>query len=365
MDHKGGLPVPVSRYPVRVRPAVVGDLAFIDALAKKHKAGVGWTPMEQFEGYLAKGYITVAENVSAQPIGYCIAGDKYFKREDVGIVYQMNVEPGYQRGLVAATLLKALFDGWPYGVRLCCCWCAQDLGANRFWEAMGFVPLAFRTGSIGKKVKGADGVVRVGRVHIFWERRVRRDDVEMPWWYPSQTGSGAVRADRLVFPIPPGRGWYEEMPRVVPGVSEDGSASTVMIPIEGEAVKMLEGEKKKEKSAKPRAVGKKKKKEEVGVGVAKRGGLWFAPTKEEVKARKEEAKAEGKRRKKAAVKNDPRLVAAARELRDRWLEGVNAGRVEGLPEAGGRYEVGRVVEGGDVEMVALPGEGGEGRMMAA
>ncbi len=32
-----------------------------------------------------------------------------------------------------------------------------------------------------------------------------------------------------------------------------------------------------------------------------------------------------KRERKPAAKNDPRLVAAARELRDRWLEQVNAG----------------------------------------
>ena len=39
---------------------------------------------------------------------------------------------------------------------------------------------------------------------------------------------------------------------------------------------------------------------------------------------------------------DPRLVAAARELRDRWLEEVNAGRY--VIEAGGKYEVGRLME---------------------
>ena len=41
-------------------------------------------------------------------------------------------------------------------------------------------------------------------------------------------------------------------------------------------------------------------------------------------------------------KNDPRLVAAARELRDRWLEQVNSGQY--LPEAEGRYDVSRAIE---------------------
>ncbi|MGB7157971.1 MAG: hypothetical protein WBD40_07880, partial [Tepidisphaeraceae bacterium] len=89
-------------------------------------------------------------------LGYVIANDQYFKRDDVGIVYQMNVVPGYQRGLIGASLLKAQFERSAYGCRLYCCWCAQDIAANRFWEAMGFVPLAYRAGSEKK-----------GRVHIF------------------------------------------------------------------------------------------------------------------------------------------------------------------------------------------------------
>ena len=53
-----------------------------------------------------------------------------------------------------------------------------------------------------------------------------------------------------------------------------------------------------------------------------------------------EEKAE-KKEKKAPVKNDPRLVAAARELKDRWLEEINSGRY--LPMANGKYEVTRAI----------------------
>jgi hypothetical protein len=41
-----------------------------------------------------------------------------------------------------------------------------------------------------------------------------------------------------------------------------------------------------------------------------------------------------------AVKRDPRLVAAARELKDRWLEEMNSGRY--LPMGKGKYEVSRL-----------------------
>ena len=46
-----------------------------------------------------------------------------------------------------------------------------------------------------------------------------------------------------------------------------------------------------------------------------------------------------KREPKAKPKNDPRLVAAARELRDRWLEQVNSTP----PTIQGKYEVSRQI----------------------
>ena len=114
----------------------------------------------------------------------------------MGIIYQMNVLPVKQRGLIGATLLKAMFDRAAYGCKLFCCWCAQDIEANYFWESLGFVPLAFRAGSREKQ-----------RVHIFWQRRIRGGDTTTPYWFPSQTTSGSIREDRLVFPIPPDTHW--------------------------------------------------------------------------------------------------------------------------------------------------------------
>src|SRR5205823_2331237 len=89
-----------------------------------------------------------------------------------------------------------------------CLWCAQDLDANYFWESLGFVPIAFRTGSQKKR-----------RVHIFWQKRIREGDVETKWWYPCQTSGGAIGDDRLVFPIPPGKRWNDEMPVVLPRIT--------------------------------------------------------------------------------------------------------------------------------------------------
>src|SRR5207249_1659370 len=96
-------------------------------------------------------------------------------------------------------------DRAAYGCKLFCCWCAQDIEANYFWESLGFVPLAFRAGSREKD-----------RVHIFWQRRIRAGDSVTPYWFPSQTTSGSIREDRLVLPIPPGTHWRDVMPRVLP-----------------------------------------------------------------------------------------------------------------------------------------------------
>lgn len=65
------------------------------------------------------------------------------------------------------------------------------------------------------------------------------------------------------------------------------------------------------------------------------GGLRFAapipPKSEAIKP---------KREMRQKVKNDPRLVAAARELRDRWLEHANAHPEALLPQGGrGKYDV--------------------------
>src|SRR5262249_13786325 len=143
----------------------------------------------------------------AVPVGYCIGTDCYFKHDNMGIIYQLNVAPGKQRHLVGASLVKAMFDRAAYGCKLFCCWCAQDIEANRFWESLGFVPLAFRAGSSAK-----------GRIHIFWQKRIREGDTTTPWWFPSETKGGMMQEDRLVFPIPPGTHWSDAKPIVLPGM---------------------------------------------------------------------------------------------------------------------------------------------------
>ena len=322
------LSLPTPRVPVSVRPATARDLPFIDALQKKQSKQVGFMHAATLRGKLDLGHVLIAETGNLKPecpetadpefrfqrsgfsalAGYLIGCDRYFKRDDVGVVYQINVEPGHRRSFVAAALLAAQFERSAYGCRLYCCWCAQDIEANRFWEAMGFVPLAFRTGS---RTRGAKGTPRV---HVFWQKRIRAGDDSTPWWFPSQTDGGSLREGRIVLPIPPGTHWSEAVPLVLPGMGDSAAAESTP----------------KRRAAKPKAIAPP-----VPTTI-RSGGLRFAaPAPDPVAVPAEKPKREPKVRE----KNDPRLVAAARELRDRWLEKIE--EEPWLLESAGKYDVRR------------------------
>ncbi|XAL98306.1 hypothetical protein OT109_11920 [Phycisphaeraceae bacterium D3-23] len=398
------LPVPsperLSGGAVSIRDAVESDIPFIDALQKANSAGVGFMHMATLQGHLAQGHVLVAEQVNsepstvnsqghaspvhcspgtvhspASPVGYCIGVDKYFKREDVGVIYHMNIAPERRRGLVAAVLLRAMFDRSAYGVKLYCCWCAQDLSANRFWEAMGFVPLAFRTGSRKKSWKGEDGARHKGpRIHIFWQKRIRAGDEgpgATPWWFPSQTGGGAMREDRIVLPIPPGTHWSDAKPAVLPGVDvvfgeiadEREEALKLIAGAEGSGAKGLSAEEKAARKAERKAKREQAEREraeaaERAASVAS-GGLHFGPPEADSPNGKSDAakqarkEAEKAAQKKVSKKNDPQLVAMARELRDRWQEHVVAqpGMIEDRRQ--GKYDVSRLIEASPPQVEAV------------
>ncbi|MFT3786733.1 MAG: GNAT family N-acetyltransferase [Tepidisphaeraceae bacterium] len=303
-------PIPLPKIDLTVRAGTIDDIPFMDALQKQHTRQVGWMPTKQFEGKIAAGHVLIAVDGGGQRVGYCVGNDRYFKRDEVGIIYQMNVAPGRQRGLVGATLLKEQFARSAYGCKLYCCWCAQDIAANMFWEAMGFVPIAFRTGSMTK------GTKRSPRIHIFWQKRIRAGDTSTPYWYPCKTDGGALGAQRLVLPIPPGMKWSDEMPVLTPETIE----------AEPRALPATPAPRAEKKVAHP------KKSRAFAITTSRFSLIAPVPVKEK-----------GERRKKprAARKFAPDVVAKARELRDRWSEQVST---HPLLEAGGKYDVGRVVE---------------------
>jgi hypothetical protein len=176
---------------------------------------------------------------------------------------------------------------------------------------MGFVPLAFRAGSKAKE-----------RVHIFWQKRIRKGDVSTPWWFPSKTDGGAMREDRVVLPIPPGTHWSE-------------CEAPVFAQVESEP-KAIEQSPKRRVVKKPAAP---------AVPQSTLGStLRFGTVKPAVEKAKKEPKVK--------VKLDPRLKAAARELKDRWLEQVNRNGM--AIEARGKYDVSRQIQRQQEAMEHLP-----------
>ena len=227
----------------------------------------------------------------------------------------MCVVPEYRRSLVAAHLLKAQFERSAYGCKLYCCWCAQDIEANRFWESMGFVPIAFRAGSEKRD-----------RLHIFWQRRVRVDDVETPWWFPSETTGGMMDASRIALPIPPGMHWTDELPRLIPTAAtpDDADAEAAVPPKRATSRKQA----KRETPPPPTMI----------TGI-RSGGLRLSPEVVEPPAPVETVAATKAAKPKRVKKAAPELAAKARELRDRWMEAADRGDRVALPAA--KYDVGR------------------------
>ena len=172
-------------------------------------------------------------------------------------------------------------------------------------------------------------------MHIFWQKRIVAPprDVETKWWYPAKTDQGAMRADRLVLPIPPGVHWSDEMPVSAEGPRESREPRKRVVSPEVGATGGPQ-----EPTPKPRAA------VQFGVPSAKPAVVEAIP----------EPKVETALAKVARPKEriDPQLIARARELRDRWLEQVNAGAY--VFEEAGKYDVSRALSVAVVPPALLP-----------
>ncbi len=328
------LPVPLPKEPLTFRSGNAGDFAFIDELQKHYNKQLGFMPKSWLEGKIKADQILIAEVgcVSDAPksgasemhptrVGYIIAQDRYLKRDELGIVYQLAVKPGMQRGFIGAALLKAQFDRSEYGCRLYCCWCAQDIDANKFWESMGFYPLAFRNGADGKGKNGPDGKKKP-RVQIFWQKKIRGKDDTINWWFPAKTEAGAMGADRLALPIPPNVHWSEVEPIEIPTISGEKLVES------GEV-------KKKRLSTKVSSLSTSPKPQML---FGPPGMVIEQPKKEEPVV--EPSKERATRARKPKAKIDPVFIKQSKELRARYLEQVNEHGYK--LESAGKYDLSRL-----------------------
>jgi hypothetical protein len=146
-----------------------------------------------------------------------------------------------------------------------------------------------------------------------------------------------------VFPIPPEVHWRDAKPVVLPGMQGPGGE---LVPLTGLAKK---AEKPRVSTAAKMAVVRSKSAHLQGLPAGKAAvitanGLRYVDRGDYVPEPK------AKRGPRAAAgKNDTKLAAAARELRDRYLEHINRGAGVAA-DAIGRYRVSRGIEGGAIPM---------------
>lgn len=325
--HPNLLAPPRAPSNLRIRVAVLADEQFIDHCQRMFAGHLGFLYQGTIARKITRGEALVMVDAVGAWVGYVMGTSSYDKNDQVSRIDQIAVVPSLQRRQMGGALVAEWIRRLPWGVKLLCCWCAQDLKEGRFWEAEGFIPLAFRAGGQG-----------LNRVHIFWQRRVNRGDVTTPFWYPKETANGAMNAARIILPIPIGVDWREiDLPRVLPK-EQQGAALALQGPVTPQD--LAAAARPKRQHLLPGVVAPKTAAQFAAEQRAKSKHLQpRAPTTAAIVGRRAaapimpptvEPKGSGKPR----AKNVPEHVAAAREIRDRWLEGLNAA---GLVE-GGKYD---------------------------
>ena len=95
---------PEPKVDITIRVATVADMPFIMDLQKRHAKNLGHLARPAIETYVTDEDVLVAEsrpgdNAGAgELLGYIIFKDCYFRHEDIGIIYQVNLVPGRSGG---------------------------------------------------------------------------------------------------------------------------------------------------------------------------------------------------------------------------------------------------------------------------
>jgi len=126
-----------------IRPATAADMLFIKSLQKRYTNQLGFLPTAALAEYIKSGRILL-NDVNGQEAGYVLwrpaAAGNY-----TGIsIIQAAVCQDAQRLHVGRGMIDHLRSTHTVGVLGC--WCATDLEANSFWQALGFLPCASRLG---------------------------------------------------------------------------------------------------------------------------------------------------------------------------------------------------------------------------
>src|SRR3954464_7841771 len=109
--------IPIPKQSITIRPATMQDVPAVDALQKRFNKALGFFPRAQMEGYIKNGWMLVAEasdeatkrrsdegmeadasspsslrrSVAPSLLGYIASRDRYLKRDELGVIYQLCV----------------------------------------------------------------------------------------------------------------------------------------------------------------------------------------------------------------------------------------------------------------------------------
>lgn len=120
-------------------------MQYVVALSRRHYEEIGFLPEPRLRSYHASGQLWIA-NENSDPCGFLVWGNGW----PVLRVYQVCIQYDAQRRFHGAQLIGRLINkAESEGYTSISCWVADDIPANEFWNAMGFVKMRTRPG--GKK----------------------------------------------------------------------------------------------------------------------------------------------------------------------------------------------------------------------
>ena len=142
----------------------MADLRYIEHLAKSNYEAIGFIPRPRLEEYAARGQIVMAAE-NDEPAGFLVFGAGWPALR----IYQACIQYDARRREHGAALVdRVIAEAQRRGCYLISLWCADDLPANEFWQAVGFHKVGER--------RGGD---KRGRMHNHWVRSVPTDQLPL------------------------------------------------------------------------------------------------------------------------------------------------------------------------------------------
>lgn len=146
-------------------------VVYADSLAKKNAHALSFLPKPKLLEYAITGQLLI-EDENGEPCGFLVYGNGWPHMK----VYQVAIEYDVRRREHGLAIVQRLVQkATQSGCHAISLWCADDLEANAFWRAAGFVYAGQRQGGLHR-----------GRMHNRWMLRVASAPLSL--WGAEVTG---------------------------------------------------------------------------------------------------------------------------------------------------------------------------------